>query len=179
LILNRDKVTSADPAIIVAAARSAMQQIDNNQALEQVETMAGKITKQASALRYVAALMILFGLAALILCAVGVYGLMAYSVAERRHEIGIRMALGAAPSNLLTTIAGRGMRLTGMGLALGIPAALALARLLSSLIYGVNPWDAVIFSAAPLLLVAVAAAACYSPASRAMKVDPLIALHYE
>jgi putative ABC transport system permease protein len=141
--------------------------------------MAAKITKQANALRYVAGLMILFGMAALVLCSVGVYGLMAYSVAERRHEIGIRMALGAARSNLLVTITGRGMKLTGIGLMVGIPAALALAQLLASLIYGVSPWDATIFTAAPLLLLVVAVIACYIPARRAIRIDPLVALHYQ
>jgi putative ABC transport system permease protein len=171
--------TSVDPMAAVAPVRSSMRQLDGNQALEQIETMTVKIQKQASALRYVAALMIIFGLAALVLCSVGVYGLMAYSVAERRHEIGIRMALGAAPSNLLRTIAGRGMALTGLGLAVGIPSALVMAQLLSSLIYGVSPWDVFIFSAAPLLLVVVSGLACYIPANRAMKIDPLVALHYE
>ena len=141
--------------------------------------MTQKIKKQAAALEYGAGLMIIFGLTALALCAVGVYGLMSHSVVERRHEIGIRTALGATPSQLVSSVTRRGMLLTAIGVAIGIPSALVLAQLLSGLIYGVNPWDSAIFVTAPALLVAITAIACYIPARRAVKVDPLAALHYE
>jgi len=123
--------------------------------------------------------MIIFGMAALVLCSMGVYGLVSYSVAERRHEIVIRVALGAEPVRLFGTITGGGLRLTAIGLAVGIPSALVLAQLLSSLIYGVSPWDPTIFIAAPLSLACIAGLACIIPAGRAIKVDPMEVLHYE
>ena len=141
--------------------------------------MATKIRTQAAALRYVAALMGTFGTIALALAAVGVYGVMAYSVAERRHEIGIRMALGARRSNVLRNILGRGLRLTAAGLAIGVPAALALAQLLANFFYGVSTWDPMTFIGMPCTLAAIALVASYIPARRATKVDPVVVLRYE
>jgi predicted permease len=171
--------TSEDAMALVSAVRNEMHQLDRNLAVETVETMSAKIARQAAALRYVASLMIIFGMAALVLCSMGVYGLVSYSVAERGHEIGIRVALGAEPLRLLWTITGSGLRLTAIGLAVGIPSALVLAQLLSSMIYGVRPWDLTIFIAAPLALACIAALACVIPAGRAIQVDPMEVLHYE
>jgi predicted permease len=171
--------TSGDPMALVSAVRTEMNQLDRNLAVETVETMSEKIARQAAALRYIASLMIIFGMAALVLCSMGVYGLVSYSVAERGHEIGIRVALGAEPLQLLWTITGGGLRLTAIGLAVGIPSALVLAQLLSSLIYGVSPWDPPIFIAAPLALACIAGLACVIPAGRAIQVDPMEVLHYE
>jgi putative ABC transport system permease protein len=114
-----------------------------------------------------------------LLAAVGVYGVMAYSVNERRREIGIRMALGASRAEVLQAVMARGTVLTAGGLAIGTPLALVLARLASGLIYGVNAWDVATFIGVPLALAAIALTASYVPALRATRVDPLVALHYE
>jgi predicted permease len=120
-----------------------------------------------------------FGLLALILAAVGIYGVTAYTTRQRTHEIGIRMALGASKEDILRLVLGRGLRLTFMGLALGLAAAFALTRYLSTLLLGITSTDALTFSSVALLLCAVALAACFLPARRAMRVDPMVALHYE
>jgi putative ABC transport system permease protein len=119
------------------------------------------------------------GLIALVLAAVGVYGVMAYAVVERTHEIGVRLALGAQPREILRLVLSRGVFLLGLGLAIGLPISYALARLLASLIFGVSATDAGIFSAIAIFLAAISMAACYIPAHRAMRMDPMVALRYE
>jgi hypothetical protein len=114
-----------------------------------------------------------------VLASSGVYGVMAHSVTERTHEIGIRLALGAEPRQVLRWIAVRGMRLAGIGLAIGFAVAFVAARMLSSLLYGVSATDPLIFVGVPAALALVAIAACYLPARRAMRVDPMVALRYE
>jgi ABC-type antimicrobial peptide transport system permease subunit len=116
---------------------------------------------------------------ALVLAAIGIYGIIAYSVAQRMHEMGIRVALGASRSAILALILRRGAVLAGVGVALGIPLALAMSRLIGSLLYGISPRDLTVFIGVPILLVAVALAACCIPARRAMRVDPMVALRYE
>jgi putative ABC transport system permease protein len=119
------------------------------------------------------------GLIALVLASSGVYGVMAHSVTERTHEIGIRLALGAEPGQVLRWIAGRGIRLAAIGLGIGLALAFALARLLANLMMGVSATDPLVFAGVPGLLAFVAIAACYLPARRAMRVDPIVALRYE
>jgi putative ABC transport system permease protein len=121
----------------------------------------------------------IFSALALILAAIGIYGVMAYSVALRTQEIGIRMALGAQQKDVLRLILGQGSRIALFGVGIGLTAAAALARLLSSLLFSVSPSDPVTFAAVAILLVAVALLACYIPARRALRVDPIIALRYE
>jgi len=164
---------------LAAQVRAALSQIDKSRSAERIETLDTKIHKQANALRYVAGLMGIFGFIALILAAVGVYAVMAHSVMERRHEIGIRMALGARPAEVLRTVMSRGIALTAASLAIGIPLALALSLMLSSLLYGVRAWDLVTFIAVPLVLASIALAASYIPARRATRVDPTVVLRYE
>jgi putative ABC transport system permease protein len=115
----------------------------------------------------------------LLLAAIGIYGVMAYSVAARTQEMGIRMSLGAEPRDIAKLVVGQGMRLALLGVAIGIAASLALTRLISSLLFGVNATDPLAFSLAAVVLAITALAACYLPARRAMRVDPLVVLHFE
>jgi ABC-type antimicrobial peptide transport system permease subunit len=120
-----------------------------------------------------------FGLLALVLAAVGIYGVTAYTTRQRTHEIGIRMALGASKEDILRLVLGHGLRLTLIGLGFGLAASFVLTRYLSGLLLGVTSHDALTFSSVAILLCAVSLFACYIPTRRAMRVDPMVALHYE
>ena len=171
--------TKGDAGRILATAQAQVQELDATLPIENLETMTRKIENQTSGLRYVAELIAIFGSVGLILSAVGVYGLMAYSVNARRREIGIRMALGAQHRDVLALVMRSGVLLTLFGLMIGIVFALALTRLVASLLYGVSSWDAAAFTGVPTLLAVVAMIASYIPARRATRVDPMIALRYE
>ena len=121
----------------------------------------------------------IFGAIALTLAAVGLYGVMAYSVTQRSHELGIRIAVGASPRDILRLVLGQGIRMTLLGAGIGLVVSLAVTRALSSLLFGVSATDPLTFIAVPVVLAFVAALACYLPARRAMRVDPIIALRYE
>jgi putative ABC transport system permease protein len=144
-----------------------------------MQTMEKSIHDRAIGLNYVAALMGCFGVLALILSAVGVYGVMAHLVNEETHEIGIRMALGASRGSVLGMILRRGMVTITIGLVLGLPLAYGLARLMSSLIFGISAGDPGTFVGIPLALIGAAVLAVYIPARRATKIDPIVALRYE
>ncbi len=171
--------TSGEPEMLTASLRSEMQSIDKDLPLYNIKTMDKVVSESVSSRRLNVLLLGTFGGLALVLAAVGLYGVMSYSVTQRTREIGIRMALGANRSDVLRLVIGQGLILTLIGVAVGLGAAVGLTRLMSSLLYGVSATDSITFAFISLLLTGVASAASYIPARRAMKVDPMIALRYE
>jgi putative ABC transport system permease protein len=171
--------TMGDPLRMAPAVLAAIRSVDPEQPVTQVMTLERAIHDRAIGLNYMAALMGVFGALAMVLSAVGVYGVMAHLVSEETHEIGIRMALGASRASVLGMILRRGMGTTVVGLAVGIAMAFGLARLLSSLIFGVTAADPATFIGIPVALITTAAMAIVIPARRATKVDPVVALRYE
>ena len=153
--------------------------MDRAQPVYQIETVEELLRDQVSGTRLVAALMGLFSVVAVLLAGVGIYGVVAWSVAERTHEIGVRMALGAARSSVFSLVLRRAMLLAVAAVAAGAAAAYALARVLASVIYGVSPTDAGVFTGVAALLAMVAFAATWIPARRATRVDPVEALRWE
>ncbi len=171
--------TAGKPEAGVATARAQLQSLDPNLAITNVQTIRELTDQGLWAPRMGAALLALFGVLALILAAVGVYGVLSYSVNQQTHEIGIRMALGAQVSSVLRLVVGQGLRLAGAGLLLGLIGALLATQVLASLLFNVSTHDPVTFAGVSLVLLAVAILACYIPARRATRVDPIVALRYE
>jgi putative ABC transport system permease protein len=171
--------SDGDPRNLEGAVRDAVQEVDPEQPIFDVKTLEARIADAASGTRFNATLLGFFGIVALALAAVGVYGVIAYSVAERTHEIGIRVALGASRENVAGLVMGQGLAMTVAGLAIGMGGAVVATRYLATLLYGVTPRDPVILGAAALTLGVVAMAACWVPARRAMRVDPMVALRHE
>jgi len=171
--------TPGDPLQFISAVRAQIAAVDPNLPLYNIKPMDRLITESIVGIAYVAAMMAVLGVIALVLASVGVFGVMSYSVSERAHEIGIRMSLGAQTNDILRMVLRSGMTLTVLGLAIGLPIAFALARALAALLFGVEAADPFSFIGLPLLLAAVAALACYLPARWAARLDPLKALRYE
>jgi putative ABC transport system permease protein len=159
--------------------REAVQSIDKDQPIFAISTMEKLRSDSVATRRMTLVLLGLFSGLALVLGAIGIYGVISYSVAQRTHEIGIRMALGAPRRDVFRLVVGQGLKLAGIGIAIGIVAAFGLARLMSSLLYGVSTADFETFVGVSILLALVALLACYVPARRAMRVDPTVALRYE
>jgi putative ABC transport system permease protein len=171
--------TAAEPKRMAAAIRREVRQVDPSQPIADVQPMEQYVSTALARPRLYAILLATFASLALLLAAVGLYGLMAYAVSRRTHEIGVRMALGAQKSDLLGLIIKNGMTLTLIGVAIGLAIAFALTRLMTTLLFGVTPTDAITFASVSAFLMLVALIACYIPARRATKVDPLVALRYE
>jgi putative ABC transport system permease protein len=171
--------TSGDPLQQSAALRSALSEIDPNQPLVKVRTMEDNIASTVAQPRFRTWLIGIFAALAVMLAAVGIYGVMSYSVTQRTNEIGIRVTLGAQPNDVFRTVVGEGLRFALIGICIGIVAGLLLTRLLQSFLYGISAADPLTFVAVTVLLLAVALAASFFPARRATRVDPMIALRYE
>ena len=173
------RTSSADPLSLATAVRGEVSAVDRDQPVSGVRTMEEVVSGSVAQQRFRTLLLAAFAGVALLLAGVGIYGVISYSVTHRTHEIGIRMALGAKAADILKMVVGHGMALALAGIAVGLLAALALTRVLSSLLFGVTATDAMTFATVSLLIAAVALLACLLPARRATKVDPMIALRYE
>jgi predicted permease len=159
--------------------RQSVQQVNSEQVVYGAQTMPEVISDSTATRRFSAILLGSFAIVALLLSGVGIYGVISYLIGQRTHEIGIRMALGAQQSKVLFQVLREGLKLAITGAAIGLAAAFALTRLMTSLLYGVSPTDPLTFTAVAALLIAVALAACYVPARRAAAVDPMVALRHE
>jgi predicted permease len=171
--------TKGDPAAIVGAVRRAVAELDSRDVVYGVQTMQGVLAGSLAPRRLSMFLLSAFAALALVLCCIGIYGVISHLVGQRTHEIGVRMALGAQPGDVMRLILGQGLRMAFLGVFIGIAAALALTRLMASQLFGVSSHDPLTFVAVGVLLTVVALLACYVPARRAIRVDPLIALKYE
>ncbi len=171
--------STVEPASLTSDVRGAVASIDKDQPILEISTMQQMVNGSVATKRITLILLGLFSGLALVLAVVGVYGVISYAVAQRTREIGIRMALGAERREVLKMVVGKSLRLTLVGVALGIASALALTHFLASLLYNVSPTDLLTFFAAALALTTVALVASYIPARRAAKVDPMVALRYE
>jgi len=171
--------TSGDPRAAVASVRSQIQSLDHNLAITNVQTIEEVLDQALWAPRIAAVLLTLFGVLALLLAGIGVYGVLSYSVNQQTREIGVRMALGATPGAVLRWVVGQGFRLAAAGLVIGVIAGLALLHFVASLLFGISTHDPATFAAVALVLGAVALLACYLPARRATRVSPVAALRYE
>ena len=171
--------TASDPVALAAAVTDVIHKADSNLPVTHVMTMDGLLTDSISPRRFSATLVGVFAVLAVVLAAVGIYGVMSYTVSQRTQEIGVRMALGAQLTSVRRMILGQTLKLTLIGVALGLAGAFVVARFLTSLLFGVGVYDPLTFLGVAVLLVAVALAASYVPARRAMRVHPIVALRYE
>jgi predicted permease len=171
--------TQGDPTTVMNSVRQAVAEIDSRELVYNVQTMNQIVSNSFAARRLSMLLLAVFASLALVLACVGIYGVISYLVGQRTHEIGVRVALGAQQSDVLKLVLGHGAKMALLGVAVGLLAALALTRLMSNQLFGVSPHDPLTFAAVATLLMLVALAACYLPARRATRVDPIIALRHD
>jgi putative ABC transport system permease protein len=171
--------TPVEPTALMAEIRGAVASIDKNQPVFAISTMRQLVDQNVSTSRITFIVLGLFSALAVVLAAIGIYGVISYSVAQRTREIGIRLALGAQHAGVLRMILSEGGKIASLGIILGLIAALGLTRLMSSLLFSISASDPATFGTVALLLVIVALLACYIPALRAVRVDPMVALRYE
>jgi len=173
------RTSVSDPSSITSAMRKELAEIDANVPLTGIRVFDEYLARSLARPRFNALLLSIFAGSALVLTAIGIYGVLAYSVAQRTNEIGIRIALGAAQSNIFRLVIGQAMTIVGISVAVGLVGASAAAHLLSSLLFGVSAWDPLTFSAIVILISLVAFLAAWVPARRACRVDPIVALRVE
>jgi putative ABC transport system permease protein len=171
--------TEPDPLTIVSAIRECVWTLDKNRPVSSIKTLDQQIAENYAAPKSQSVLLGVFGALGFLLALVGVYGVMSYLVSQQTREIGVRMALGAAPNSVLRMVISHGLKLAVAGVAIGLATSLALTRFIGSLLFGVSPTDPLTFAAVAISLTLVAVAACCIPARRAMRVDPIIALRHE
>jgi putative ABC transport system permease protein len=175
-LLTRTKVK---PLSLASAVRGQIAALNKDQAVFNVSTMEQIVAQSVASRRFSMLLLTVFAVIALALASIGIYGMMSYAVAQRTREIGVRMALGAQSSNVLRLVIGQGMKLALVGVAFGLLSSLGLTQLMKNLLFGVSATDPLTFALIALLLTLVTLIACWIPARRATKVDPLVALRYE
>ena len=171
--------TNSDPMKLAEAARGAVWEVNPNQPIFRIQTMDQVVADSVSVQRFCMRIMVIMALVALVLAAIGIYGVVAYSVSERTHEIGIRMALGAQTTDVIRMMLKKGLWFTGIGVAIGLALAFFGAKLMTVMVYEMNALDPAAFIVVPLVLLFVSTLACYLPARRAARVDPMTALRYE
>jgi ABC-type antimicrobial peptide transport system permease subunit len=170
---------SGEPAALAALLRKTMRDVDRTVVVERVDPLADQVSASMAQPRFATTVLVTFAAVALALASVGLYGVLSYAVSQRRRELGVRAALGAARGDLVALVVREGLIVTALGLALGLAGAAALTRVMQGLLFGVTPLDAVSFAAAPAMLVPVAIVACLLPAYRAARIDPAEALRTE
>jgi predicted permease len=171
--------TQSSPGAFAGAVRDALREFNSKAVLYQPETMDSVVARSLASRRFAMILLAVFAALALVLASIGIYGVISYIAGQRAHEIGVRIALGAQRRHVLKIVLGQGARLALLGVVIGLAAAAALTRLMSKILYGVSPTDPLTFSAVAIALTLVALVACYIPARRAMRVDPIVALRYD
>jgi putative ABC transport system permease protein len=171
--------TQVDPLSLGSAVRKIVWEIDKDQPVSDIRSMEEIVSSAVARQRFSTMLLGIFATLALVLAAVGIYGVMSYSIAQRTREIGIRMALGAQRSDVLKMVVGQGLKLVVIGVAIGLAAAFVLTRVMASLLFGVSATDPLTFVIISFVLLGVALVASYIPALRATRVDPMVALHYQ
>jgi predicted lysophospholipase L1 biosynthesis ABC-type transport system permease subunit len=169
----------SNPASYAALLRDAVRRLDPGLALTGINTLKTEVVDSIGIIRILGILMGVFGLVALALSSVGVYGVLSESVAQRTRELGIRLALGAHPRDLMKLVMGHALKLTGIGLAIAVPISFAVSRVMANAIFGIVTADFVVVAGFTLVLIVVALVAAYFPARRALRIDPMIALRYE